>query len=181
MGVLGLGVLLSVTMPAVVGADGHSHHVPTKSAGKPVALIFIAHDCPICNTYAPEIARIVQRYKGRADVDLIYSDPLLSVQGMRHHASQYALTGAGLFLDGSGKLAHACGATTTPEAAVFDAQGDETYVGRIDDLFATFGKQRSVATHHDLRLAIDATIAHRSVPSAAGPPVGCAIEWQPPK
>jgi hypothetical protein len=171
-------MLLSIAMPAVVGSDGHLHDVLAEALHRPTALIFISHDCPVCNTYAPEFARITKRYAGMARVDLVYCDPLLTVDGMRQHASQYGLAGAGLFLDKDGRMARACKATTTPEAAVFDEKGRETYVGRIDDLFANFGKQRSAATHHDLRVALDATLAHRPAPPAAGPPVGCAIERQ---
>ena len=166
-----------VALPPVTGVDGRTHRLLADANGRPSVVIFISHDCPICNTYAPELGRIARQYAKSASVDLIYEDPILSRAQAESHAKAYGLTDANLFLDPAGKLATACHATVTPEAVVFSSKGQTTYLGRIDDLFYNLGKQRNAATRHDLRAAIDATIEGEPPVKPGGPAVGCAIEY----
>jgi thiol-disulfide isomerase/thioredoxin len=170
-------VLLS-SHPALrlTGLDGRPHDPLAEAGGRPVALVFIAHDCPVCNSYAPEFGRISTDYGRKVFFGLVYSEPSLSAADAKRHAQTYGLSGAHLFLDPSGRGATACGAGITPEAAIFDANGRRTYLGRIDDLYYDFGKQRAKATRHDFRDALDATLAHRLSKPASGPPFGCVIE-----
>jgi hypothetical protein len=69
----------------------------------------------------------------------------------------------------------------TPESAVLvaDKAGAEgfkiAYVGRIDDRYVAFGKERPQATRHDLEAAISAVLSGRAVEPPGGPPVGCGI------
>ena len=163
-------------LPLLKGLDGLSHDIVKESAGRPMALVFIAHDCPICNSYAPEFARMASKYGKRVFIGFVYSEPGLSLSEAKRHSTVYGLGGAHLYLDPAGKAATACGATITPEAAVFDAQGQRAYLGRIDNLYYDFGKQRPAATRHDLREALEATIARLPAQSASGPPFGCVIE-----
>jgi hypothetical protein len=138
--------------------------------------VFISHDCPVCNTYAPELARIVGKYGARVQFDIVYAEPNLSRIAASAHAKAYGLTRAELLMDPAGKLSNACGATITPEAAIFDATGRRVYLGRIDDLFYDLGKQRPAAIRRDFRAALDAVLAHKSATPAPGPPFGCVIE-----
>jgi len=161
---------------SVEGLDGAIHRPLIEAMGKPIALVFIAHDCPICNAYAPELLRIAKVY-GRqgVPVELVYAEPRLSLEAARAHARSYSYTGLKIFLDPKGSLAKACGVTITPEAAVFDAAGRLTYRGRIDNQYVSFGKQRTSVTSRDLRSALDATLMHKQVAHARTEAVGCFI------
>lgn len=163
-------------LPPVSGLDGRAHRPIAEAAGKPVAAIFISHDCPICNALAPEIARIVKAYRSRVEIDVFYAEHNIKPAEARTHAKSFGLEQAKIFLDPSGVFASACSATITPEAAVFDSKGVRVYVGRINDLFYSLGGQRPKASVHDLRAALDAVLAHKPVKPAAGPAVGCVIE-----
>jgi thiol-disulfide isomerase/thioredoxin len=163
-------------MPLVAGVDLRMHNLAAEAHGRPLAVVFISHDCPVCNTYAPEFARIAATYADRVLFALVYAEPGITAKTARAHAKAYGLGRAELLLDPGGDLAKFSGATVTPEAAVFDAQGRRQYLGRIDDTFYDFGKQRPKALRHDLRLAIDTIIHHRAATAAAGPPFGCVIE-----
>src|SRR5438270_7728202 len=44
---------------------GARHLIPDPKA-KATALIFITHDCPISNAYAPEVGRIAAAYDGKS-------------------------------------------------------------------------------------------------------------------
>src|SRR5580700_2826454 len=84
----------------VVALDGKLHRPLSEARGNPVALVFIAHDCPICNAYAPELGRIAKAYRKRGvQVELVYAEPSLSLQSARIHAKAYAFAGLKLFLD----------------------------------------------------------------------------------
>ena len=80
-----------------------------------------------------------------------------------------------MFLDPKGALSKACGVTITPEAAVYDGAGRLAYRGRIDNLYVGFGKQRARATSRDLRLALDAILAHKPIAQPRTLAIGCFI------
>ncbi|GIT77890.1 MAG: hypothetical protein Ct9H300mP32_2720 [Verrucomicrobiota bacterium] len=65
----------------------------------------------------------------------------------------------------------------TPEAAVFDAKGRLIYRGRIDDLYADFGKKRARPTRHDLRDTLDALLAGKRLTKRTTKAVGCYIDF----
>ncbi len=163
-------------LPIVAGLDGRSHDILKEAHGKPVALVFISHECPICNGYAPQFARLGRTFGKHARIGLVYAERGLTLSAARDHAKAFGLAGLHLYLDPSGRLASACGAKTSPEAVVFDGQGRRTYLGRVDDLYLDFGRQRRTVKHHDLRDAIQSTLMHKAVIPASGPPVGCVIE-----
>src|SRR5262249_51253144 len=72
-------------------------------------------------------------------------------------------------------LVRKSGVKVTPEAAVFDAKRNLVYHGRIDNLYATLGKARRVATSHELAHAIDATIQGSPPRTASADGTGCFI------
>ena len=161
---------------AVLSIGGRRHRPLAEAKGKVVALVFIAHDCPICNAYAPELKRIANTYDRRgALVELVYAEPNLSLKDARAHARAYSYSGLSLFLDPRGDLAKACGVTVTPEVALYDSHRRLVYRGRIDDQYVAFGKQRMRVTSHDLRSALDATLAHKPIHNARTDPIGCFI------
>ena len=77
--------------------------------------------------------------------------------------------------DSSLVLADAVGATITPTATIYTAKG-RTYRGRVDDLYVDIGRKRRTPTRHDLRSALEATVAGRPVAYPETQPVGCFLE-----
>src|SRR5947207_2585592 len=106
-------------------------------------LIFYWHDCPICNSYAPEINRI---YGSRTNFAfyIVQVDPDLTVAAAKKHAREYDLHPP-VLLDTKHDLVKKLNATVTPQAVVVGGDGRILYRGRIDDLYATLGKRRSAA------------------------------------
>ncbi len=70
-----------------------------------------------------------------------YVDPKETSESVRGHLEEYDYPCPGL-RDPEHRLARETGATVTPEAIVFDAERKITYRGRIDNLYADFGKAR---------------------------------------
>ena len=179
-----LGIaLLFAALPALAADAALELATASGVSVKPLALhdakaavfVFVIHDCPICNAYAPELERLRLAYepKGIA-IYLVQTDPELKAADALKHAAEYGFKGT-VLMDVAHKLSQSCGAKTAPEAAVVGADGKTLYLGRIDDLFADFGQRRANATTHDLRAALDAIFAGLPAPKAAGPAIGCFI------
>jgi hypothetical protein len=138
-------------------------------------LIFVAVDCPISNGYAPELKRICADYRAQnVRFDLVYADPAVTAAEVRKHVADYGYDCPAL-LDRKGVLAGIAGATVTPAVAVFDARGTRVYHGRIDDLYADFGKKKYAPTTHELRTVLDDLAAGRPVKTLPAAAVGCPI------
>jgi len=138
--------------------------------------VFIAHDCPICNGYAPLLGRLAAEYGPRGvQWRVVYAEPGLSRADLKAHAQAYGLTGP-LIADPDLRLARDCGITVTPEIAVFDANSQLVYRGRIDDLYPQIGHQRPRAQTQDLRDALDEVLAGKAVTEPRTAAVGCALE-----
>jgi peroxiredoxin len=142
--------------------------------------IFVAHDCPISNAYAPEINRICFQYNQRGiDFALVSVDPEVTFKlaDAAKFAAAHAFR-APLLLDPNHRLSRQLGATCTPEAVVVSTSGGILYRGRIDDRFVDFGTERDNPTVTDLRDAIDDALAGHSAPKPWKSPVGCSIPNQ---
>lgn len=168
-------LLASAGFPSVMGVDGRLHHPLRDSKRGPTVFVFISHDCPVCNAYAPEIGRLESEYGTRVSLNLVYCDLSLSAKEAKSHAMQYSIGNATLLMDPKCQIAGFCKATVTPQAVVFDEQAHKVYSGRIDDRYLSLGQQRRFPTAHDLAKALDAVLVHNIPKAAAGPPVGCFI------
>jgi hypothetical protein len=154
--------------------QGTEHFAAEKNA-KVTVWLFIAHDCPISNSYAPEIARLVADYTPRGvRVNLVYAESDLDPATLQAHASDHGYR-TNVFSEKNELLAQACGITITPEVAVIDAQGGLIYRGRIDNRYVGIGRERNVVTVHDLRDALDATLSGRPVATPRTQAIGCAF------
>jgi hypothetical protein len=139
-------------------------------------LLFVANDCPVSNTYAPEIQRICTASASRGIAcTLVYEDPGATADAVRRHLAEYRYTGIPAVIDTDGSLAVRVHATITPEAVVIDRRGAIPYRGRIDNFYAALGRPRQVVTAHDLQDALDALAARKPVAKRDSPAIGCYI------
>src|ERR1700722_20787099 len=77
-GLLTIPLLPSVTMKEVV------------PKGPAEVLFFITNDCPIANSYAPEIQRICGDYAAKGvSCMLVYSDPSIDAAAIRKHRADF--------------------------------------------------------------------------------------------
>lgn len=138
-------------------------------------LLFVRTDCPISNRYAPELARIVERFATQPlDVWLVYVDEDETPEKIRKHMQEYRLPGTPL-RDPGQLLAARAGVKVTPEAALFDARGVRRYRGRIDDRNVDYGKQRAEPSTHELLDAITAVLDGRAPANTEVEAVGCPL------
>jgi hypothetical protein len=144
--------------------------------GRVHVVVFIRSDCPISNRLAPEVRELCASFQPQGvDFYLIYVDPREKPEAIRDHHRDYKYSCPAL-RDPDHTLVAQTGATVTPEAVVFDGQWSIAYRGRITDEFEDFGKSREVASKHDLRDAIAATLAGRPVAEPVTEAIGCYID-----
>jgi hypothetical protein len=160
-----------------VNVLGGTFRFPGSDNCQAVVLIFVGYDCPISNTYSPEIVRICKEYMPKkVSFCVVYADSDISEDEARQHAKEYGYCCPAI-LDPAMKLARWVGATIKPEAAVLSPQGELLYRGRINNLHLDYGKKRSQPTTHDLRDTLDAVLARKPVPMARTKAIGCYIDF----
>ena len=178
---------LIIDAPPATGAEttltdvaGQPHRLPGREECRALALIFVAHDCPMSNAYAPEIARLCKEFTPRgAAFRIVYAERDLALTDAARHAKEFAFPCPAI-VDRELRLAARVGATITPQAALLSPEGVVLYLGRIDDIYADFGKRRAQPEHRDLRDALEAVLAGRAVTQARTPSFGCDIDFGPP-
>src|SRR5262245_34653205 len=95
---------------------------PFDAAGKTAAvLIFYWHDCPISNSYAPELNRLWASHTNFAFY-IVQVDPELTPTAAREHARKFDLR-APVLLDPQHHLVDRLHATVTPETVVIGKDG----------------------------------------------------------
>jgi len=169
--------LISAVSSAIVVNDlegkSRTFFSGTNASAKALVFIFVLPDCPVCNSYVPELKRLARQFP-QIEFYRVYADPEITKTAARQHSSDYDFGFPGL-LDPAQQLVRKSGATRTPEAAVFSPNGKLLYRGRIDDRYVDFGKKREQPGHRDLKDALDAILKNEPVHSPDQPPIGCYI------
>jgi hypothetical protein len=159
----------------LIDLDGRPAN-PFNSHAKLVAFVFVRTDCPISNSYAPEIQRLHERFaQDGVAFWLVYPAEDESPAAIRRHLREFNYP-CGALRDPHHVLTQRSKVQVTPEAAVFRPDGALLYSGRIDDRYADFGKAKPEAARHELAEALALALGGKSAPPAAGPAIGCFIE-----
>jgi len=147
----------------------------------PVLLvIFMCNHCPYVKHVQKTLAALVKEYQGRGAAAVgissndIVSHPDDSPEAMARVAREIGYTFPFLY-DESQEVARAYGAVCTPEFFLFGAQRKLVYHGQMDS--SRPGNNIPV-TGEDLRRALDAALAGKSVPGEQRPSIGCGIKWK---
>jgi hypothetical protein len=148
------------------------------NAAKATVFIFIKTDCPVSNRYAPEIRRLAQKF-GSLGVRfwLVHADPDASVESLRQHTKDYQYS-CGVLRDPEQLLVRMCYARVTPQAAIFNADRQLVYHGRIDNRVVALGHERAEPTTHELEESLTFVLAGKKIARASTRAIGCTI---PPK
>jgi hypothetical protein len=177
-----LGTAACVARPADPSADGLldlDGHPANPFAGATAQLfvfVFVQTDCPVSNAFAPEIIRLHKRFAPRGVAFcLVYPDPDESPAAIRRHLRDFGYP-FGAVRDPRHLFARKSQVHVTPEAAIYRANRELLYHGRIDDRYVDFGKVRPAPTRRDLALALGQAIEGRPVAPASGPAIGCFVD-----
>src|SRR5262249_26938408 len=148
--------------PVILSDTSGTRHTPREWAdARAVVLFFVTTDCPLSNSYVPELNRLVRTYTAKhVAFYAVQGDTTIAVEEGRRHVREFAYEFPYL-LDPHQSLAAYTGATTMPEAAVLSAEGRLLYLGRIDNRLEDYGKARVLITEFDLRDALEAVLSGR--------------------
>ena len=168
----GLHGILDFSFP---DSTGRIHTRVEWSGKRAIVLFFLATDCPLCNSYVPEMNRINAAYSPRGVAFYgVQGDATVTLDEVRKHVREFGYSFPYL-IDRDETLAAYTSATTTPEAAVLSPDGELLYLGRIDNRLEDFGKRRIQITKFDLRDVLEAILAGKPVPHPRTKAIGCAI------
>lgn len=156
--------------------DGKLHRLGGDPKTKAVVVVFLATECPISNSYLPELSRLAT--SGRKQGFELYgviSSRSITRAAAQDHRKEYTVQFPVLF-DASGELRQRLQPTHTPEAFVLSPDGTIRYRGQIDDRYAAVGKKRAEAKSPYLNDALAAVLGGKPVATERTEPVGCPLE-----
>lgn len=163
----------------VLDLEGRSTDPFAKTESKATVFVFVSVECPVCNSYAPEIRRLAEEFAPKGvNFRLIYPNADESAEAVRKHLKDYAYKLEAL-RDPQHELVKAAQVQTTPEAAVFVPGKGRVYRGRIDDRYVELGKTRRRATEQDLREAVLAVLRGKPIARPVTRAIGCYIQDLP--
>ena len=175
--VVGILAAMQPLMPRFALRDtaGVVHHEDEWSKSRAVVIFFTTTDCPLSNSYVPEMNRVRAEYESRGVAFYaVQTDTTVPEAEVRKHATEFGFTFPVLF-DPKQMLVRLAGARATPEVAMLSNDGALLYLGRIDNRVVDFDKRRPAATESDLRNALDAVLAAKPVARPKTDVIGCAI------
>jgi thiol-disulfide isomerase/thioredoxin len=158
----------------VIDIHGSADELFAQGRGKVLVLVFVRTDCPISNRYAPLLQEMNKKYGQQASFRLVFPDRNESTDKIRHYLQDYKYQLPAI-RDLDHALVKKTMAKATPEAAVFDTNGELVYHGRIDNLYGRLGQSRRAATTHELADAIEAASKGLNPAVATTEAVGCFI------
>jgi peroxiredoxin len=158
--------------------DGALHALADQAPAHLV--MFICNHCPFVVHVQEELARLGRDYAPHG-VDMVAissNDVSTHPQDGPAFMKKFAAKNGFVFpylYDESQDVAKAYGAACTPDFFLFDGDKRLVYRGQLDE--ARPGKPAPV-DGSDLRAALDAVLAGRSVPPEQRPSMGCSIKWK---
>jgi peroxiredoxin len=177
--VLALGQPAPLGDVAMKNVDGTEISIADVAGRKGTLVIFTCNHCPWVKKWQTRIAGIGNAAvkRGFGVIAINPNDPAAypedAFDEMKARARQLGFKFP-YVVDATSDLARAFGATHTPEAYLFDAQGRLVYHGGVDDNAA----DEKAVKQPWLRQAVDAVAAGRSVPWAETKAFGCSIKFR---
>jgi peroxiredoxin len=144
-------------------------------------VIFMCNHCPYVKHLREGLAKLARDYRSR-DVAVvgINSNDIASYPDDSPAKMAEEAASAGYIFpylhDETQAVAKAYRAACTPDFYLFDKKQRLVYRGQFDDSRPGNG---ITVTGKDVRAALDALLAGKSVPANQKPSIGCNIKWQP--
>lgn len=147
---------------------------PSKS--QLTVIYFLSPECPLCINYTLAMRNLEQDL-GSDDLKFfgIFAKEWFSPKEVKDFSLKYRLNFEMMFDDGN-RLAHALGATVTPEVFVLNTESEIIYSGKIDNWVNDLGKKKLEVSGHYLENALIAWRDGKPINPTHTEPIGCLIE-----
>ncbi|KYC42191.1 alkyl hydroperoxide reductase [Scytonema hofmannii PCC 7110] len=161
--------------------SGETISLSSFTGKKALLVMFICQHCPFVKHVKQELAQLGKDYlnTGLAIVAISANDatnyPNDAPESLKAMAVELDFNFPFCY-DESQETAKAYTAACTPDFFLFDADRRLAYRGQLDDSRPSNGKP---VTGSDLRAAVEAVLAKRSLLSEQKPSVGCNLKWKP--
>ncbi len=176
---IALGDLAPMATEPMKNVDGKTVTLESVKGAKGTLVVFTCNHCPWAQAWETRIIELGNTYKkkGVGAIAINSNDPEAYPEDgfadMQKRAKQRKIAYP-YVVDETSAVAVAFGASHTPEAFVFDADGKLVYHGGIDD---NAKKPREVKERW-LKNALDAVVAGKGVPMAETKAFGCGIKFR---
>lgn len=159
------------------GVDDEMHSIAGSAKEHGTLVVFTCNHCPYAIAWQERLTALAHEYQERGvGVIAINSNdpaeyPIDNFEGMQERATELSIAYP-YVVDGTSAVARAFGAEKTPEAYLFNAEGELVYHGAIDD-----SQDPATIETHYLRDALQAVVDGEAVATAETPAVGCTIKF----
>jgi peroxiredoxin len=151
--------------------NGTKHSLNDFKSSKAIVLMFIATQCPVSNDYNTRMVELNKDYSSKGVVFIgINSNKQESVEDIKDHAKKNGFTFT-ILKDKNNIIADKLNASVTPEIFVLDNKFEVLYHGRVDD-----ARKQEKVTSNDLRKALDAILAGKTIEVTETKAFGCTIK-----
>ncbi|MFZ5830976.1 MAG: redoxin family protein [Planctomycetota bacterium] len=163
-------------VPDVAFTDlkGKQHKLSDFADRKALVVALTGTGCPLCLKYAPTLAELEKRYRGRS-VAFVFVNPNESepAEKLKQAIETHGFEGP-YVRDVQEVLTRALGARTTTEVFLLDAARTLVYRGAVDDQYG-FGYALDAPRHTYLADALEALLGGREPAVAATTSPGCEL------
>ncbi|WP_068069248.1 thioredoxin family protein [Nocardia xishanensis] len=162
---------------ALPDLDGRIHRLSDYANGPGLLVVFACNHCPYVRHIEDELGAVIAASDVPAlaictnDADAYPDD---KPEGLRAQAKR-ARWSFPYLIDESQSVGRVFGAACTPDFFLYDANLALAYRGAFDE--STPGNGKPV-TGSELRAALAAVLAGRTVPEPQRPSMGCSIKWR---
>ena len=177
--VLSMGAAIPMSDVKMKSVDGKELTLADVKKPAGTLVVFTCNHCPFAKMWETRIVELGNTYaaKGIGVVAVNANDPAVAaddsydkmVERAKERGMQFPYV-----VDATSNVARAFGATRTPEAFLFDAEGKLVYPGAVDDN----GQEPEKVSNTYLKNALDAVVGGKDVPVKETKSIGCGIKFR---
>lgn len=177
--VLSMGAAIPMSDVKMKSVDGKELTLADVKKPAGTLVVFTCNHCPFAKMWETRIVELGNTYaaKGIGVVAVNANDPEVAADDSYDKMIERAKERGMQFpyvVDATSNVARAFGASRTPEAFLFDANGKLIYHGAIDDN----GQEPEKVTNTYLKNALDAVVGGKDVPVKETKSIGCGIKFR---
>lgn len=144
---------------------------------KGILFLFLSPDCPLCQSYVPEINMLYDVYGSKGiSIYAVFPGKFVSRDSVNTFISHYGLKTHRIVMDSMYSWTEKFKATVTPEAFLVNSRCEIVYRGRIDDKAYETGRKKLIAGTHELLDAVNSLDKGETIRVDSTRAVGCLIE-----